>query len=149
VRGARRHRLFALFYGFRDYTNAVLAEHGKYVRCSSSYLCMNYLGEHLVRDAALDEPLQIYEQWYGEYFRIFCDVALAETEEEKQRVAPMEALKPLLKCRLAEAHQAILQMPHVPAEEWREVTMRKPTGDTQRLRALFGGTSASHVARLG
>jgi len=44
VRGARRHRLFALFYGSRDYTNAVLAEHGNYVRCSSSYLCMNYLG---------------------------------------------------------------------------------------------------------
>jgi hypothetical protein len=149
VRGSRRHRLFALFYGFRDYTNAVLAEHGKYVRCSSSYLCMNYLGEHLMRDAALDEPLQIYEQWYGEYFRIFCDVALAETEEEKHTVAPMEALKPLLKCRLAEAHQAILQMPHVPAEEWREVTIRKPTGDTQRLRALFGGTSPSPVARLG
>ena len=35
VRGTRRHRLFALFYGFRDYTNAVLAEHGNYVRCAA------------------------------------------------------------------------------------------------------------------
>jgi len=33
----RRRRLFAFFCGFRDYTNAVLAEHGNYVRCSSSY----------------------------------------------------------------------------------------------------------------
>jgi hypothetical protein len=148
VRGARRHRLFALFYGSRDYTNAVLAEHGNYVRCSSSYLCMNYLGEHLMRDAALDEPLQLYERWYGEYFRTFCDVALAETEEEKNEVALMETLKPLLKYRLAEARQAILQMPLVPAEEWRQMAIRKPTGDTQRVRALFSGSSPSHVARL-
>lgn len=72
---------------------------------------MNYLGEHLMRDAALDEPLQLYERWYAEYFRTFCDVALAETEEEKNEVALMETLKPLLKYRLAEARQAILQMP--------------------------------------
>jgi hypothetical protein len=148
VRGTRRHRLFALFYGFRDYTNAVLAEHGNYVRCSSSYLCMNYLGEHLMRDAALDEPLQIYERWYAEYFRTFCDVALAETEEEKHKVAPMEALQPLLKYQLAEARQAILQMPQVPAQEWREASIRKPTGDTQRLRAPFSSTSPSHPARF-
>jgi len=148
VTGARRHRLFALFYGFRDYTNAVLTEHGNFVRCSSSYMCMNYLGEHLMRDAALDEPLQIYEQRYAEYFRTFCDAALAETEEEKHNVAAMEALQPLLKYQLAEARQAILQMPQVPAEEWREASIRKPTGDTQRLRALFSGTSRSHGARL-
>lgn len=148
VRGARRHRLLGLFYGFRDYTNAVLAEHGKYVRCSSSYLCMNYLGEHLMRDAALAEPLQIYERWYAEYFRTFCDVALAESEEERHKVAPMEALQPLLKYQLAQARQAILQMPQMPADEWREASIRKPTGDTQRLRALFSGINPSHIARL-
>ncbi len=145
VTGARRHRLFGLFYGFRDYTNAVLAEHGKYVRCSSSYLCMNYLGEHLMRDGALDEPLQIYEREYADYFRTFCDVELAQTEEEKHKVAPMQALQPLLKYQLAEARRAILQMPHVPSEEWREASIRKPTGDTQRLRS---GIIASHIARL-
>jgi len=75
-------------------------------------------------------------------------VALAETEEEKNEVALMETLKPLLKYRLAEARQAILQMPLVPAEEWRQMAIRKPTGDTQRVRALFSGSSPSHVARL-
>ena len=101
-----------------------------------------------MRDAALDEPLQIYQRWYAEYFRTFCDVALAETEEEKHKVAPMEALQPLLKYQLAEARQAILQMPQVPADEWREASIRKPTGDTQRLRALFSGTSPSHLSRF-
>jgi hypothetical protein len=137
LNGARRQRLFALFYGIRDYTNAVLAEHGHYVRCSSSYLCTYHLAEHLMQDAAFDEPLRMYEQWYSEYFRAFCDVALAETEEEKQAIAAMEALKPLLKYQLAEARQAILAMPQMPAEDWREAQIRKPTGDTQRLRTLF------------
>jgi len=115
----------------------VLAEHSSYVRCSSSYLCTQYLAEHLMEDYALEEPLQMYEQWYGEYFRAFSDGALAETEEEKQAVAPMEVLKPLLKHQLAEARQAILQMPPQPAKHWREVQIRKSTGDTQKMRVLF------------
>ena len=36
VTGPRRRRVMALFYGCRDYTNALLHEHGNYVRCSST-----------------------------------------------------------------------------------------------------------------
>lgn len=140
ITGGRRRRLFALFYGIRDYTNAVLAEHRNYVRCSSSYLCTHHLAEHLMQDAAFDQPLRMYEQWYSEYFRAYCDVALAETEEERQAIAPIDALKPLLKYQLAEARQAILDMPQMPAEAWREAQIRKPTGDTQTLRVLFSST---------
>src|SRR5215469_2236464 len=136
--GSKRQRLMALFYGCRDYTNAVLAEHGRYVRCSSSYICTQYLGEHLMRDAAFDEPLQLYEEWYGEYFRAYCDTELAETEQEKQACVPLDALKPLLKHRLTEARQAILAMPQSPDREWREVQIRKPNGDTQRMKSIFG-----------
>lgn len=137
VIGAKRHRLLALFHPYRDYTNAVLAEHGKYIRCSSSYVCTHHLGEKLMHDTAFDEPLRLYEHWYGEYFRAYCDCELAGTEEEKRAAAPLDALKPLLKYRLSEARQAILAMPRAPAKAWREVQMRKPNGDTQRLRALF------------
>jgi hypothetical protein len=136
--GSKRRRLFALFYGCRDYTNAVLTEHGNFVRCSSSYLCTHYLGEHLMHDAAFEEPLQLYEQFYGEYFRAYCDVELAETEEEQQIVQPQEALRPLLKYRLSEARQAIIAMPQTLEKEWREVQIRKPNGDTQRMRSIFG-----------
>lgn len=136
ITGPKRCRLFAVFYGNRDYVNAVLTEHGSYVRCSSSYLCTQHLAEHLMQDAALDEPLQLYEQRYGDYFRAFSDTALAETEEEKLAAAPMEALKPLLKQQLAEARAAILQMPRRPERPWREVRIREPGGDTRRLRAL-------------
>ena len=134
ITGRKRHRFFTVFYGSRDYVNAVLAEHGNYVRCSSSYLCTQYLAEHLMEDYALEEPLQIYEQWYAEYFRAYCDGALAESEEEKLAAALMEELKPLLVHQLAEARQAILQMPQNPSKHWREVQIRKATGDTQKLR---------------
>jgi hypothetical protein len=155
VTGSRRRRLFALFYGPRDYTNAVLTEHGNYVRCTSSYLAANYLGEHLMEDAALDEPLQMYEERYAEYFHAFCEMSLAQTEEERQSSAPTAALAPLLKLQVAEARQAILQMPQVPTEVWREAQIRKPTGDTQRLRALLaplsstGGNSSSRPRTFG
>jgi uncharacterized glyoxalase superfamily metalloenzyme YdcJ len=138
ITGTRRHRLIAQFYGIRDYANAVLAEHGNYARCSSSYLCTYHLAERLMQDAAFDEPLRLYERWYSEYFRTFCDVLLAETEEEKQAIAPMDALRPLLKYQLAEARKAILEMPQMPAEDWREAQIRRPTGDTQKLRVIFG-----------
>jgi len=135
VTGAKRQKLFAIFYGCADYTNAVLAEHGNYVRCSSSYLCTTHLAEHLMHDPALDEPLQLYEEWYAEYFQAFCDVELAVTEEEKQACLAQESLKPLLKHRVNEARQAILAMPQTP-REWREVRIRRPTGDTLRLRSF-------------
>jgi hypothetical protein len=136
--GDKRKRLLALFYGCRDYSNAILMEHGNFMRCSTSYLCAHHLGEHLMGDAAFDEPMQLYEEWYTEYFRAYCDTELADTEVEREAIATLEALKPLLKHRLGEARQAILVMPKSPEKEWREVQIRKPTGETQRMKAIFG-----------
>lgn len=134
--GPKRHRLFALFYGTRDYTNSVVAEHASFLRCSSSQICTEHLAEHLMRDAAFEEPMQLYQEWYSDYFRVFCDVELAETEEEKEALAPAEALKPLLKYRLREAREAILKLPQVPSTVWREVELRRATGETQKLRRI-------------
>ena len=137
ITGEKRCRLFAVFYGSRDYVNAVRAEHGNYLRCSSSYLCTQYLAEHLMKDYALEEPLQVYEQRYADYFRVYCDEALAESEKEKFSAALMQELKPLLIHQLAEARRAILQMPQNPSKHWREVQIRRASGDTQKLRVQF------------
>jgi hypothetical protein len=136
VTGQKRRRLFALFYGARDYANSVIAEHASFVRSRSSYLCLDHLAENLMRDAAYEEPMQLYAEWYADYFRVFCDVALAETEEEKLALAPVESLKPLLKYRLREARDSILALPKVPSTVWREVELRRATGETQKLRRL-------------
>ena len=135
---AKRRKLFGIFYGCRDFANAVLAEHGNFVRGTSSYLATQHLAEHLMHDNACSEPLQMYEQWYTEYFQAYCDIELADSEEEKEHVAALEALRPLLKLRLAEARQAILAMPHTKDQDWRELKIRKPNGDTQRLKTIFG-----------
>jgi hypothetical protein len=134
----KRRRLLSIFYGCRDYTNAIIAEHWNYIRCSSSYVCTQHLGEHLMHDAAFEEPLQLYELWYTEYFRAYCDGEVDETDRDRETKVGMNELRPLLKFRVAEARQAILAMPHNPEKEWRELEIRKPNGDTQRLRTLFG-----------
>jgi hypothetical protein len=136
VTGSKRRRLFELFYGARDYANSVIAEHASFVRSHTSHLCLDHLAAQLMRDAAFDEPMQLYSEWYSDYFRIFCDVALAETEAEKLEIAPLEALKPLLKYRLAQARDSILALPKVPSTVWREVEIRRATGETQKLRRL-------------
>jgi hypothetical protein len=134
--GLKRQRLFGLFYGTRDYTSSVIAEHANFLRCSSSHICTEHLAEHLMRDAAFEEPMQLYQEWYSDYFRVFCDVELAETQDEREALAPAEALKPLLKQRLREARDAILNLPQVPTTVWREVELRRATGETQKLRRL-------------
>jgi len=147
ISGNKRHRLFSLFYSNRDFANAVVSEHASFLRCSSSRICVDHLAEHLMRDAAFEEPMQLYKEWYTDYFRVFCDVALAESEDEKAMLAPTEALKPLLKLRLREARDAILAMPEVPTSVWREVEIRRATGETQKLRRLSVEQSldASHL----
>jgi hypothetical protein len=132
---AKRRRLFGLFHGCSHYSHALLAEHGNYVRCSSSYLCTQHLAEHLMYDPALDAPLALYEEWYRDYFQAYCDLELAETAAEKAACLAQECLQPFLKHRVTKGRRAILAMPPQPGE-WREVRIRQPTGDTQKLRPL-------------
>lgn len=136
VIGRRRRMLFSLFHGGCDYGKSVVTEHGNFLRCSSSYLCSHSLAERLMRDAAFQGAISLYEEWYREYFRVFCDTALAETEEERCAAASLEPIKPLLKYQLAQARREIIALPTPSAERWREVEMRTPTGDTARLPSL-------------
>lgn len=132
---AKRRKLFRIFHRCRDYGHAVLAEHGNYVRCSSSYMCAQHLAEHLMHDPALDAPLRLYEEWYRDYFQAYCDLELAETTDEKAACLAQECLRPFLKHRVSKARRVILAMPLVPGE-WGEVRIRRPTGDTMKLKPL-------------
>ena len=132
---AKRRKLFTVFHRCRDYGHAVLAEHGNYVRCSSSYLCTQHLAEHLMHDPALDAPLRLYEEWYRDYFQAYCDLELAETADEKAACLAPECLHPFLKHRVTKGRRAILAMPVSPGE-WGEVRIRRATGDTIRLPTL-------------
>jgi hypothetical protein len=133
---SQRHRLMGLFHSLKDYSASVIAEHGNYLRGATSYWCSHHVARRLMKDGVFAEPLHLYQERYTDYFRVFCDVELADTEEEQQAVASMRLLKPLLKLQLAEARRAILTMPYRPEKVWREVEIRRPSGDTARLPAL-------------
>src|SRR5262249_50295409 len=128
--------LMAMFHNMREYSASLIAEHANYLRGASSYWCSHHLARRLMKDGVFAEPLMLYEERYADYFRVFCDVELAETEQEKEAVEPMRLLQPLLKHQLAEARRDILSMPYQPDKVWREVEIRRPTGDTQKLRSL-------------
>jgi len=134
----QRHRLMSLFHSLRDYSASLIAEHGNYLRGASSYWCSHHLARRLMKDGVFAEPLLLYQERYSDYFRVFCDVELAETDAEREAVEPMRMLQPMLKLQLAEARQEILRMPYRPEKVWREVEIRRPTGDTEQLPALTG-----------
>ena len=133
---SQRHRLMAIFHSLKDYSASLLAEHGNYLRGASSYWCSHHLARRFMKDSAFAEPLLLYQERYTDYFRVFCDVELAETDGEKHAVESMRMLQPLLKLQLADARREILAMPYRPQKVWHEVEIRKPTGDTVKLRAL-------------
>ncbi len=99
----QRHKLMAMFHSLKDYSASLIAEHGNYLRGASSYWCSHHLARRLMKDGAFAEPLLLYQERYTDYFRVHCDVELAETEQERQAVDSMRMLQPLLKLQLAEA----------------------------------------------
>jgi hypothetical protein len=132
LRGAARHHVLAHFRPGRSYEAALISEHAAYLRKAASYLCANHLGAEIVQDPSFLDPLQGYEQLYGEYFTLYCKVLVGPPEEvESQR-----ALLPLLKHQLGEYRAAILDPRAAQPFLRRETDLRRPAGDTQRLPSL-------------
>jgi hypothetical protein len=131
VRGSDRARVLEYFRPGRNYDNAVVAEHGVYLRKACSYLCTSHVGTDVVEDPMFLDPMQRYEELYAEYFSLYCSMLLGTPSAMTQ-----VALLPLLKLQLNEYRWAILDPRR--AQPWlrREAEIRVPTGDTQRLPAL-------------
>jgi len=108
ITGAKRHHYIALFYGSRDYASSVIVEHGHYTRSWISASCSRFIGTEIFRDPAFEAPLAAYEQWYGEYFRAFCDLELANTETVS--TACEQALLPYLKERARLARERLINL---------------------------------------
>ena len=108
ITGTARHRYIAMFYGARDYATSMVVEHGHYTRTWVSASCSRFIGSEILRDPAFEAPLAAYEQWYGEYFRMFCDLQLMSTETVA--TACEKALLPLLKERARLARDRLLHL---------------------------------------
>lgn len=108
ITGGKRHQYIALFYGARDYASSMVLEHGHYLRSWVSDSCSRYIGSEILRDPAFAAPLAAYEQWYTEYFRVFCDLQLATSETVS--TACERALLPFLKERANLARERLLSL---------------------------------------
>jgi hypothetical protein len=132
VRGGQREQIIAHFRPGRSYEAAMIAEHGAYLRKACSFLCTSHLGSEVVRDPAFLDPMQRYEELYNEYFHLYCNGLVGTTEESQSQ----RALLPLLKQELHAYRVAILDPRAAQPFLRREAELRRPTGDTQRLRTL-------------
>ena len=130
VRGKPRAKIMAHFHRTLMYEHAVVAEHTIYVRKAASLLCASHVGTELVHDPAFLDPMVKYETLFTEYFELFCSTLLpAESGAEP-------ALMPLLKHQLNEWRWIILNPKQALPHLQRESELRRPTGDTQKLRQL-------------
>ena len=77
LRGWQRRKLIAHFHGGHSYTQAMVAEHGTYLRSAASLICIEHIGATALAHPAFGDPLRSYEQAYLEYFRTYCRCAIA------------------------------------------------------------------------
>jgi hypothetical protein len=133
VRGTARAAILAHFHRTLLYEHAVIAEHSVYVRKACSYLCASHLGTDLVQDPAFLDPMQQYENLYTEYFELYCSTLIPQRGEEPESEP---ALLPLLKHQLTEWRWVILNPKQALPYLQRESELRRPAGDTQKMRLL-------------
>jgi hypothetical protein len=79
VRGAKQEKLFSLFYGPRDFQNAVLAEHRQYTIAMSSRVSADHLID-LMHDPVSTQLLQQYETVFKRYFALSCYMLKGKNE---------------------------------------------------------------------
>ena len=135
IRGVSRRQVMAHFRPGRHYSDAMVAEHGVYLRKGCSYLCAAHLGSEVVQDSAFLDPIPRYEQLYREYFSVYCSRLI---EDASADALSQQALLPLLKNQLNEYRWAILDPRRAQPFLRRETQLREPSGDTQRLPRLGG-----------
>lgn len=109
LRGWRRRQLVAHFHGGHSYSQAMVAEHGTYLRSAASLICVEHLGTSTLPHPAFGDPFLKYQQSYVEYFRTYCHSAM--TPQNAPESDTEQALLPALKFDLLEMRSKLLAMP--------------------------------------
>ncbi len=108
-RGWRRRQLVKHFHGGHSYSQALVAEHGVYLRSAASLICVEHLGTGKLVHPAFGDPFLKYQQSYVEYFRTYCHSAM--TAQNAQESDTEQTLLPALKFDLLEMRSKLLAMP--------------------------------------
>jgi hypothetical protein len=134
VRGEMRSKVMAHFHPNKLFNYALLQEHGTYLRKAGSLICASHLGSDVVQDPGFLDPLQQYENLYGDYFELYCRTLFPKSGEIES--ASEKSLLPLLKHQLNEWRWIVLNPLSAAPRLKRESDIRRPVGDTQRLPTL-------------
>jgi hypothetical protein len=132
LRGAARRRVISYFRGTLQYTDAVISEHGQYLRSAGSHMCVRHLGVAVLLDGVFQSPVARYEELYTEYFQAFCDTLGGGVDT--QATDQQRSVLPLLKYEVSRLHASILTLPRTTIDLDYEALIRRPTGDTVRLK---------------
>lgn len=113
LRGDARRLLVQHFNGHKSYTQAVVAEHGNFLRGSASLICVEKIGTTLLVHQAFGDPFRRYENLYSEYFRSYCDSYLAPPATDLGDTDSVRTLLPYLKRDVLDVRARLLAMPAV------------------------------------
>lgn len=90
IRGRDREKLFRVFYGPKEFRDAVLAEHRQYMLAVSSRVSTDHL-IGVMRDPISTQLLRQYETLYTQYFDLYCYMAATEDRDYAGAVTEMMA----------------------------------------------------------
>ncbi len=79
ITGRNRDRLFSVFYGPVDTTDAILKEHRQYTIAVSSRVSTDHL-INVMHDPVSQDLLRQYESVYSKYFEYYCFVSCTDDE---------------------------------------------------------------------
>jgi hypothetical protein len=130
VLGRSREQLLHFFHRSRGYSRALIEEYETYLLSACSYICSSHVGSAVIRDGVFEDPMRRYEELYKEYFRLFCEGTIIAGDSS----ASSRALLPYLKYQINEQRLAVLSMPRRTPSLLRDAALRRPTGDTEKLR---------------
>ena len=129
VRGVTRHRFFSVLYGQHDFASAVVREHHNYLTSVCSFLCVDQFCGPITMD-----HVSVYEKTYTNYWRVHTSCLL-----ESRKSSKYEQDLALSQCMLEDLQKArhrILNAAPSRADQLTLEELRRPTGDTVKMKVL-------------
>lgn len=128
VRGGERRQYFQGLYGRSHYARAVVLEHRHFLGAMCSYLCVErFCGTNSW------QRIRHYERRYTNYWTLHSQ-AMARRDEDEITAAMDSAVVRSLRNEIRELREQLLGTAPSAADRYTLEELRRPTGDTVRLR---------------
>jgi hypothetical protein len=127
VRGAARHQFLRDVFGSSDYAHTVVREHRNYITALCTYVCV----DTLCAPASM-RRIRDYERCYSDFWRARAQACVGATDGSRNQ-HELELLS-WLRGEVQVARQRVLDSGPSRADELTLEELRRPTGDTVRLR---------------